>query len=65
VEQAKNLAIVGRLEDANESFAAFRGVGSKTELIKQLLVERETINLFLKKWQSLTRNRFVTMLNYN
>lgn len=52
VEQAKNLAVAGRLEEAKESFAAFRGVGSKTELIKQLLAERETINLFLKKLAS-------------
>jgi len=49
VEQAKTLAIAGRVEEAKECFAAFRGVASKTELIKKLLTERETINLFLKK----------------
>ncbi len=48
-EQAKNLAVAGRLEEARDCFAAFRGVASKTELIKQLLAERETVNLFLKK----------------
>ncbi len=52
VEKAKNLAIMGRLEEAKECFAPFRGVASKTELIKQLLAERETINLFVKKLAS-------------
>jgi len=52
VEQAKTLSISGKLDEAKESFAAFRGVGSKTDLIKQILAERETINLFLKKLAS-------------
>lgn len=52
VEQAKTLSMSGKLDEAKESFAAFRGVGSKTDLIKQILAERETINLFLKKLAS-------------
>jgi len=49
VEQAKTLSLAGRVEEAKECFSSFRGVVSKTELIKKLLTERETINLFLKK----------------
>jgi len=49
VEQAKTLLVSGRMEEAKECFAAFRGVASKTELAKKLLSERETINLFLRK----------------
>jgi len=49
VEQAKTLMVAGRLEEAKECFTDFRGVGSKTELIKKILSERETVNLFLKK----------------
>lgn len=49
VEQAKTLLVSGRMEEAKECFADFRGVASKTELVKKLLSERETINLFLRK----------------
>lgn len=49
VEQAKTLSMSGKLDEAKECFAVFRGVGSKTDLIRQILAERETINLFLKK----------------
>lgn len=49
IEKAKTLLMAGKIEDAKECFSVFRGVGSKTETIKQMLSERETINLFLKK----------------
>lgn len=47
--RAEALSLAGKIEEAKESLAAYRGVSSKTEIIKQIVSERETINLFLKK----------------
>ncbi|MDD3467792.1 MAG: hypothetical protein PHE67_11650 [Campylobacterales bacterium] len=47
--RAEALSLAGKLEEAKESLSAYRGVSSKTEIIKQIVAERETINLFLKK----------------
>ncbi len=47
--RAEALSLVGKIDEAKESLAAFRGVSAKTDIIKQVVVERETINLFLRK----------------